>query len=69
FLGVPLSILTYGLPVFAFAGACIALVFVYSLGMAGRTGSSARLVLAGIAVSVVLNAFTQLFMMLAPSDR
>ena len=69
FLGIPFAFSTWGISLFAFAGSCIALIFVYSIGMAGRAGSSSRLVLAGIAVSVVLGAFTQLFIILSPSDK
>ena len=68
FLGTPLSLLQWGLPLFAFGGAFASLILVYGIGASGRSSSSTRLVLAGIAVSVVLAAFTQLFMILSPSD-
>ena len=69
FLGLPIALLQWGLPLFAFGGALVSLIFVYGLGASGRSSSSTRLVLAGIAVSIVLGAFTQLFMILSPSDR
>lgn len=52
--------------IFAFAGAMLALLMVYSVGMVGSAGSSNRLVLAGMAVSVILSAATQFFISIAP---
>lgn len=50
----------------AFAGAMLALLLVYSVGMVGSAGSSSRLVLAGMAISVILTAATQFFISIAP---
>lgn len=69
FLGIASISTVWTIPVFAFAGAMFSLLIVYKIGIAGRSGSSTRLILAGIAVSVVLNAFSQLFIMITPSDR
>ncbi len=52
--------------VFAFAGAMLSLLLVYSVGMIGSAGASSRLVLAGMAVSVMLTAATQFFISIAP---
>ena len=52
--------------VFAFAGAILALLLVYSVGMVGSAGSTSRLVLAGMAISVILTAATQFFVSIAP---
>ena len=52
--------------VFAFAGAILALLLVYSVGMVGNAGSTSRLVLAGMAISVILTAATQFFVSIAP---
>ena len=52
--------------VFAFAGAILALLLVYFVGMTGNAGSTGRLVLAGMAVSVILTAMTQFFISIAP---
>lgn len=52
--------------VFAFSGAILALLLVYSVGMVGNAGSTGRLVLAGMAISVILTAATQFFMSIAP---
>lgn len=46
---------------FAFTGATIALIIVYTIGRVGSPGATSRLVLSGIAVSVILNALTQFF--------
>lgn len=51
---------------FAFGGAMLSLLLVYSLGMIGSAGSGSRLVLSGMAVSVILNAATQFFVSIAP---
>ena len=50
----------------AFAGAMLALLLVYSVGMVGSAGSGSRLVLAGMAISVILTAATQFFISIAP---
>lgn len=54
------------IPLFAFAGAMLSLFLVYSVGMIGSAGSTSRLVLAGMAVSVILTAATQFFISIAP---
>lgn len=60
--------LSLGTQFFAFSGAIIALILVYAVGMSGGTrSSSTRLVLAGMAVSIILNAVSQLFMSLSSS--
>ncbi len=53
-------------PAFAFAGAICSLLLVYFIGMAHNAGSTTRLVLAGMAISVILTAFTQFFISIAP---
>lgn len=55
-----------GISVFAFAGAIVSLLLVYSIGMVGGAGSGSRLVLSGMAVSVILSAATQFFISVAP---
>lgn len=57
---------TTGISAFAFAGSVLALLLVYSVGMIGSTRSGSRLVLSGMAISVILNAATQFFMSIAP---
>lgn len=52
--------------IFAFTGAILALLLVYSVGMVGCAGSTSRLVLAGMAISVILTAATQFFISIAP---
>lgn len=44
----------------------LSLLLVYSVGMIGSAGSANRLVLAGMAVSVILTAATQFFISIAP---
>lgn len=51
---------------FAFGGAMLSLILVYSVGMIGSAGSGSRLVLSGMAVSVILTAATQFFISIAP---
>lgn len=55
-----------GIAILAFSGAILSLLLVYAIGMAGSAGSGSRLVLSGMAVSVILSACTQLFITLAP---
>lgn len=52
--------------VLAFSGAMLALFLVYSVGMSGNAGSTSRLVLSGMAISVILTAATQFFISVAP---
>ena len=52
---------TTAISAFAFGGSMLSLLLVYSVGMIGNTGSGNRLVLAGMAVSVILTAATQFF--------
>ena len=54
-LGVSLA-----LPVAAFAGAMLALVFTFAIGRTGGRSSPTSLILAGLAVSAVLSALTSL---------
>lgn len=51
---------------FAFCGSMLALMLVYAVGMIGTAGSNSRLVLAGMAISVILTAVTQFFISIAP---
>lgn len=55
-----------GISLFAFSGAILSLLLVYAVGRAGNAGSGSRLVLSGMAISVILSACTQLFITLAP---
>ncbi|MDY3052532.1 MAG: iron ABC transporter permease [Ndongobacter sp.] len=65
-LGGPLTVSSIGISTFAFLGATLALLLVYSVGLIGSSGSNSRLVLAGMAVSVILTAATQFFISVAP---
>lgn len=56
---------TMGISAFAFAGSIVALLLVYSVGMLGSASSGSRLVLSGMAVSVILTAATQFFISIA----
>lgn len=55
------------IPSFAFAGALLSMVLVYSLGMNGSVESTNRLVLTGMAVSVVLNAMSHFILTMLPN--
>ena len=59
----------YGVSLFAMVGAVGALLLVYLIGAVGNSASSNRLVLAGLTVSVVLNAFTYFFMAVSPNPN
>lgn len=58
-----------GVSLFAFVGAIASLLLVYGIGMVGSAGSGSRLVLSGMAVSVILNAATQYFISIAPDAQ
>ena len=65
-IGGSFSTSTTAISAFAFGGSMLSLLLVYSVGMIGNTGSGNRLVLAGMAVSVILTAATQFFISIAP---
>lgn len=50
---------------FAFAGAIVSLVLVYAIGMSGGSAAPARIVLTGMAISIMMSAFSQLFITLS----
>lgn len=50
---------------FAFAGAVLSMLLVYSVGVAKSGSSNTRLVLAGMAISIILNAVSQFFITLS----
>lgn len=54
-----------GIPGAAFLGALISLALVYALSLSNGKSSSNRLLLSGVAVSMILNALTQFFLMMA----
>ncbi len=53
----------------AFLGALASLLLVYTLSISKGSSSSERLLLSGIAVSMVLNALTQFFIQVAPNSN
>ncbi len=60
---------TYSLALSAFGGAFLALVLVYSISIVRGRTSSVRLLLSGIAVSMVLSALTNFIVILAPRSE
>ena len=58
-----------GIPGAAFLGALVSLVMVYMLSLVQGKSSSSRLLLSGIAVSLILNALTQFFILLSPEGN
>ncbi|MEX2445806.1 MAG: iron ABC transporter permease [Dehalococcoidia bacterium] len=67
----PLPVDSYGfgwVPLFAFAGALLAVSVVYMLSRTGRAVDNATLLLAGIALSAIASALTS-FMLLTGGDR
>lgn len=65
-IGGSLSSSTSFVSICAFLGSMLSLILVYSVGMVGSAGSGSRLVLSGMAVSVILTAATQFFISIAP---
>lgn len=60
---------TYSLTIGAFIGAFLSLILVYSMSIVRGRTSSTRLLLSGIAVSMVLSALTNFVVMLAPQSE
>lgn len=56
------------LPFFSFAGSILVMILVYHIGLGGRKASTTRLVVVGMAVSLILNAITNLIMSFLPRD-
>ncbi len=56
-----------GIPGAAFLGALLSLMAVYAISHSDRNTNSAKLLLAGVAVSMILNAATQFFVQAAPN--
>lgn len=69
FLGGTIAHSGVFIPTFAFGGAMLALILVYAIGMTGGSASSNRLVLAGMAISVILTAVTHFFISMAPDEH
>ncbi|MEK5357832.1 FecCD family ABC transporter permease [Paenibacillus sp. FSL L8-0709] len=59
----------YSLPLAAFLGSLLAMGLVFSLARVGRTISTTRLLLAGVAVSMMLSAVTSFIVTLTPQDK
>lgn len=64
-IGGPLITSGASISSFAFFGAMLSLLLVYSIGRVGSAGSGSRLVLAGMAVGMVLMAITQFLLSIA----
>ncbi len=56
-----------GVPGAAFLGAFCSFILVYLLSITGGKSSASRLLLSGVAVSMIFSSLTQFFLMLAPS--
>ena len=69
FIGGSLMYISYIVPLFAFLGAVLSLVLVYKIGMSSINSNSSRLVLAGMTVSVILNATSQFFISMMPNSN
>ncbi|MBQ3165619.1 MAG: iron ABC transporter permease [Lachnospiraceae bacterium] len=69
FIGGSLMYISYIVPLFAFLGAVLSLVLVYKIGMSSINSNSSRLVLAGMTVSVILNAASQFFISMMPNSN
>lgn len=65
FIGGAISSMNGALELFAFIGAVLAMLLVYSIGSGSSAASGTRLVLAGMAISILLNAVSQFFIALS----
>lgn len=61
------AIISYVTPVFAFAGALLAMFLVYGIGMISGNSSTNNLILTGMAISVILNAASNFIITLLPN--
>ena len=69
FLGGTFAHTSSILQIFAFAGALGAMLLVYAAGTSGGRVTGTRLVLAGMAVSIILNAVSQFFITLSTAQE
>lgn len=69
FVGQGLLYLGFIVPVFAFLGAVFALILVYKIGVTSVNMNNSRLILAGMTVSVILNAVSQFFISMMPNSN
>lgn len=60
---------TLGIPGSAFIGSFVALFLVYTLSVTNGQSSSNRLLLSGVAVSIILSSLTQFFLMTLPNSN
>ena len=67
--GANTPLASLGVPGAAFLGALGSLLLVYTLSISRGHSSSERLLLSGVAVSAVLNALTQFFILVAPDSN
>lgn len=67
--GANTTLASLGVPGAAFLGALGSLLLVYTLSISRGHSSSERLLLSGVAVSAVLNALTQYFILVAPDSN
>lgn len=58
-----------GIPFFAFGGSLIALILVYVISSIGMQNIRNKLILTGMAVSLLLNALSQFFIILIPDTQ
>ncbi|MDO4720591.1 MAG: iron ABC transporter permease [Peptostreptococcaceae bacterium] len=56
------------IPLMAFAGAIFSLILIYTVGRVGRGGSTSRLILTGMAISITLNAVSNFFIFVTPHE-
>lgn len=61
------AVISYITPVFAFAGALLAMFLVYGIGMISGNSSTNNLILTGMAISVILNAASNFIITLLPN--
>lgn len=59
---------SFMIPLMAFTGSIFSLVLVYSIGGVRKGGSIPRMILAGMALSITLNAVSSFFMFIVPRE-
>lgn len=69
FINHPIISSPYGVSIAAFLGAFITIMAVYKIGLKGKRANTNRLILTGMALSIILNAFSNYFIIMNPREN
>ena len=69
FIGISIVITWFGRAIMAFTGSILALIAVYKLSNAGRRIANSKLILTGMAVSTMLTALSNFFIIATPNTN